>query len=104
MKKSILIFVYFVLHISFVCLSVGHVYSQQSITWQKIYLNQHLSNPQLDGTDVCMADSGNFYIIAHNRYPDGTTIFKINAFGDTIWSRNIDTLPNSYAGGVSSGD
>jgi len=103
-QKYILIFVYLALLISFACLTGGQVYSQSSTTWQKIYLNHHLSDPELDGIDICLADSSNFYIVAHNRYPVGITLLKINAYGDTLWSRVIDTLSNTYAGGVSSGD
>jgi Secretion system C-terminal sorting domain len=63
----------------------------QSITWQRSYNSQF--NQSDYGEDVCEADGDNFYIVgasqtvntAHVMY-----ILKINKFGDTLWSRNID--------------
>ena len=91
MKKFILIFVYFVLYISFACLTGQQAYSQQSITWQRLYFNyQYLPN---DSRALCNADNLNFYVggfivdsVVNKR---AGYVIKINTFGDTIWTRKV---------------
>ncbi len=96
MKKIILILFLF-------CSSISIIYSQPSITWQRTYSN-HLSYPETFGADVCPDGYGNFYIVSNNWYPTSFNIIKINAYGDTIWLRTVDSVDNTYCGCVAAGD
>ncbi len=80
------------------------VYSQQSITWQRTYGNHYISNPETFGIEVCPGDNDNFYVTSTNPNPNSFNIIKINALGDTVWTRTIDSTRNNYAGFTSSGD
>jgi hypothetical protein len=54
------------------------------------------------GFGISPADNGNFYFINKGSIYMKTQVIKINPYGDTIWSRLIDSI-YSYTG-VSSGD
>jgi hypothetical protein len=62
-----------------------------SITWERLYDGP---NNFLDGGyDVCEADSGNFYLVGYTHLGGSggnrILVIKINAFGDTLWTRVI---------------
>ena len=101
MKKIFLILLLTTCLIQIVC-PFG-VYSQQSITWQRTYGN-HLADPETFGVDICPGDSGNFYVVGYNHYPESFNVIKINAYGDTLWERTVDSVNNNYAGCTASGD
>jgi len=98
MKKIIIIFI---IHCSLLitnCMS-------QSITWQRTYDRTNYDECR----DICAADNGNFYVVGYIQWnPDFISyILKLNPYGDTLWSRVINTSGNnnSYATAVtSSGD
>lgn len=100
LPKSLNVYLFFLF--CFVTLQV--VYSQPSITWQRTYGNHYLNQPETFGIDVCPADGGNFYVTSTNPNPNSFNIIKINAYGDTLWTRTIDSIRNNYAGCTSSGD
>jgi len=87
MKK---VFIIFIINCS---LLIVNCFSQ-SITWQRLY--------DIPGASVsysyatCYADSGNFYSGGSafiNNYSDyRMCVMKLNPYGDTIWTRIIDTL------------
>jgi hypothetical protein len=95
MKKLIALF--------FLTFSLIEIYSQPSITWQKIYGN-HLANPETFGTDICNDYDSNFYVLGSNNFPPSFNIIKIDPYGDTLWEKTIDTNRNSYGGCTSSFD
>lgn len=69
-----------------------NLYSQ-SIMWQKTYER----NIQLVGNDACQTIDGNFVITGTTMISGhGYSIFvmKINASGDTIWTRTVPNAPN----------
>jgi hypothetical protein len=76
--------------------------AQPSITWQRYYVSPLPVYHENFGEDICQADNGNFYVIGSNNQPEKAYIIKINAYGDTIWTRLIDSM-GAYTG-VSSGD
>ncbi|MCC6867158.1 MAG: hypothetical protein IT280_13470, partial [Ignavibacteria bacterium] len=64
----------------------------QGITWQRTY-NSIYSHTDI-GEDICDAGNSNFFIIGTaQRLNSYSSIFalKINKFGDTLWTRYIDT-------------
>jgi hypothetical protein len=88
-EKIIIIFLLF----------ISATFSQQSITWQRLY-----NGPQSrddEGYAICNSDSNNFYIGGMTRFTSSPTfrpyIIKINPYGDTIWTKVI--LINGTAGG-----
>jgi hypothetical protein len=83
------------------CLLTTISYAQSSITWQRTYVTP-LSPPENFGEDLCTAENGNFYVIGSNSQPNEAYIIKINAYGDTIWSRLFDGC-TGFAG-TSTGD
>jgi hypothetical protein len=77
-------------------------YAQPSITWQKSYVAPVFPHENF-GDDICMADNNNIFIIGTtNTNLKKAYIIKINPYGDTIWTRLIDSLDAIAA--VSSGD
>lgn len=81
---------FFVFTASFL-LFAAHSFSQ-SITWQRLYntpgINQSVSKAS------CMADNGNIYtggtVFISNNWD--IYVMKLNPYGDTIWTRTLDTL------------
>ncbi|MGH2574795.1 MAG: hypothetical protein ACRDFC_03740, partial [Ignavibacteria bacterium] len=71
-------------------LLITNCFSQPSITWQRIY-DGPLHNDDA-GRDICPANDGNFFIVGSTPIIGlGSEIYvlKINAYGDTIWSKII---------------
>ncbi|MBZ0203881.1 MAG: T9SS type A sorting domain-containing protein [Ignavibacteria bacterium] len=76
----------------------------QSITWQKLYPVEGDNRSVSKAT--CMADDGNFYSGGTAFLSGNWRIFvmKINPYGDTIWTKRIDTLGTEVFAMASSGD
>jgi len=90
----ILVFVYFVIHISI-------IYSQQSVTWQRLY--DDIQHKDDYGYSVSLADSGNIYLVGSIHYwipsPDYRIyVIKIKPDSDTIWSRVLAVNNELYGG------
>lgn len=76
----------------------------QSITWQRLYDVPGLDRSVSKAT--CLADGNNFYS-GGTAFIDGNWriyVMKVNLYGDTIWTRRIDTLGTEIFAMVASGD
>ena len=91
-------FLYLII-ISIICLLTFSIYSQPSITWQRLYNGPQSQDD--DGTAICQSDSGNFYIAGSTFFTTGPSfrvyVIKINPYGDTIWAKVV--LINGGNGG-----
>lgn len=64
----------------------------QSITWQRTYDGMYHGFDVAE--DICDAGNGNFFIVGTSQRPNSYSsifVLKINSYGDTIWTRYIDT-------------
>jgi hypothetical protein len=69
--------------------------SAQSITWQKLY--HPTPNWAEVGYGVCPADGPNNYLVGTNSFFDQRAyVLKINAYGDTLWSRFMDSVSEAF--------
>jgi hypothetical protein len=85
------------------CLLTSYSFSQSHPIWQKVFPSPWGTPGYASGGGIAPADNGNFYFFNHGSYgPHGTQIVKINPYGDTIWTRFVDSII-CYTG-VSSGD
>ena len=86
----------FVFAVSFFIIEIAD--AQSSLTWNRIY------NGPLNwfdgGYDICQTTDSNFVVVGYTRNPNYLIYaIKLNAFGDTIWSRVIssNSLSNKTA-------
>ncbi len=94
--KAMLIFAAF-----FFC----HIVLTQSITWQRLYNGPN--NTQDICKDVCPASNGNFFAVGSSKKLTGgyfVYALKLNPFGDTIWTRLIDSVSSDAMSCAESGD
>ena len=75
--------------------------SAQSITWQKCYKSPFVSDKYY-GEDIIPSDNGNFFIIGTVQNTVGAYLIKINAFGDSIFSKFFPNI--SASTGISTFD
>ncbi len=75
----------------------------QSITWQRTYDGPF--NFRDYGNDVCLSENVNFFIVGETQNPNWSYayVLKLNPYGDTIWTRIIDTVAR-FVSVTSSGD
>jgi len=78
--------------ISILLLLSGYCFAQ-SITWQRYYDGDMASD---QAKDICLAPNGNFYVVGsifvQNAHDFRMYVMKLNPYGDTIWTRIVDTL------------
>jgi hypothetical protein len=90
----------FISQIFLLCFILLSVNSQPSITWQRVFPNVPGSYSYASGYGIQPADNGGFYFI--NACPPlKTQVIKLDAYGNTIWSRIIDSV-NCTTGVVTS--
>jgi Secretion system C-terminal sorting domain len=94
---------YFLLFIALAIILTCYSFAQ-SITWQRTYTSKWQLYTYCN--DMCDANNGNFFGVGVTRDSTGRYfdyVLKLNPYGDTIWSRTIDSVggANSCA---SSGD
>src|SRR3990172_6970745 len=99
------ILIFFIFYFSLFIPSTRDCMSQ-SVAWQRLY--------DIPGASVsysyatCHADSGNFYSGGHafisNLFDYRMCVIKLNPYGDTIWTRIIDTLGTRINAMASTGD
>ncbi len=77
---------------------ISLVYSQPSITWQRLYNGYHHQNNGV--YSICNADNSNFYMggmkedsLQALRY---NYIMKINSYGEVIWTKVFQIYGNGY--------
>ncbi len=81
-----------------------NIYSQ--FTWQRLY------NGPFNQQDICVdmspAPNGNFFAVGYSKKPTTQGYFiyvlKLNPYGDTIWTRIIDSVSNETYSCAESGD
>ena len=100
MKFSKIIFVFFVVAYTVMLLFPhSNIKAQPSITWQKLY-NGPFPTSSDNGSDMCMATNGNFFVSGRELSPAGQRAFvlKLKPNGDTIWTRYFtnQTSGSSY--------
>lgn len=62
---------------------------QGNVIWQKNYGDTLHNNKHRSGSDITYSDDGNYYIYGTTQ---GQVIYKINEFGDSLWSKHITAL------------
>ncbi|MCC6866113.1 MAG: hypothetical protein IT280_08125, partial [Ignavibacteria bacterium] len=75
----------------------------QSITWQRTYDGPFQFTDVSE--DICSDENGNYFIIGTTQRKNSYSsifVLKINDYGDTLWTRFIDTAYGKAI--VSSGD
>jgi hypothetical protein len=61
-------------------------FSQPSY-WQKLFFQPSLYD--ITGTGICSADGNNYLVLSDSQLPEGTILYKINQYGDTIFAKYI---------------
>lgn len=74
---------YLLLVLLFSILSINISYSQNN--WQRAY--KGYGNQSCYGYNVVNADNDNYFLLGQNRYSTYVNIYKINKYGDTIFTR-----------------
>jgi hypothetical protein len=95
--------VFYILTIFNLQFSICNLQSQ-SITWQRTYDGPFQFWDW--GWDACISTNGNFFIVGETRDLNNESyayVLKLNPYGDTLWTRLVDTLTRLEAT-ISSGD
>lgn len=86
--------------------NINTSYSQAN-NWQKLYF--HPTQYDITGTGICASDGNGYLILSDSQIPQGTIIYKINQYGDTILTsyipevRGFCSLSDNNGGMVFSG-
>jgi hypothetical protein len=91
-QKQFVVIILYLVFICFLLIPNTRDCFGQSITWQRIYDGPFQWTDV--GEDICDAGNGNFFIAGTTVRPNSySSIFllKINKFGDTLWTKYIDT-------------
>ena len=76
-----------VFQIALITLLFTNISFPQSNHWQKLFF--HPSLYDISGTSVCASDVTNYFVLSDSQIPEGTIIYKINQYGDTIFTKYI---------------
>lgn len=86
--------------ILFLIHSTSSLIFSQTTNWQKVYKGR-INNAPIYGSHLVKVDENNYFLIGVNRNYTGTTLFKLNDYGDTLFTLfypNLKGYPIVYTG------